>query len=56
MSHGNYTPLQELPKYSDAPLLPQNTVELDASYQPRTVVVHDVTQRQVRMLYGVFYP
>ena len=47
MSHGNYTPLQELPKYSDAPLHPQNTVELEASYQQRTVVAHNVTQRQV---------
>ena len=48
MTHGTYTPLQELPNYSDdTPLHPQSTVELEARYQQRTTVVHDVTQRQI---------
>ena len=48
MTHGTYIPLQELPNYSDdTPLHPQRTVELEARYQQRTTVVHDVTQRQI---------
>ena len=48
MTHGTYTPLQELPNYSDEiPLHPQSTVELEARNQQRTTVVHDVTQRKI---------
>ena len=49
MTSLNYTPLQELPKYSDeTTLLPSDTVELLANPRPRTTLtVHDVTNRQI---------